>query len=175
MTDYFPKAQQPVKSRRPSGLRNEIQADSVDEIVQVFDSEDLVPETQFQVDSCLPTTLHEMDKQSDYGGDDGFDDDDLIAHAVVPTKAKLTPTLPEWTPLTRASYQQDYESPSEASLHFTFGQPSKVGHRSTAHDDKSGMQRASPPCQQEMADESVNHPEKGMCHNSERCVKLINV
>jgi len=173
MVDHPPKGQQRVTSRRPSGLRNEIRLDSADsDVVQVFDSEGLVPETQSQPDGRLSTIHHEKDKQSDYGGDDGFEDADLIARAVVDTKEILAPASSEWVPLTRDSYQQKYDVPAASSPHFTFGQPGKVGSRSSAQDDSARTQRASPPCQKAMTDKLTSHSKKGVCGHSPACSML---
>ncbi|KAH9876686.1 hypothetical protein J1614_003818 [Plenodomus biglobosus] len=165
MADPFPKEQQPVNPHGPSHLRNEYHASSTDEeIVQVPNSDTIVPQTQFQHHGDFASFDHGNDKQTDYGIDNVSDDAAFLKRtSVMKTTELVGPSSPKWTLLSRDSIRVDPSKSPSSSLHFMFGQPSKVATRGTPH--KVGLE-FSQTSTKHSSNASIGpglHPKEGTC------------
>lgn len=95
-------------------------------------SDTIIPQTQFQHHGDFASFDHGNDEQTNYGIDNVSDDAAFLKRtSVMKTTELVGPSSPKLTFLSRDSIRVDPSKSPTSSLHFTFGQPSKVGTRGT--------------------------------------------
>lgn len=135
MAELLPQGKQLTRSHKPSGLRNEIKSDLTDdEMLQVPDSDIMVPETQIEQDEGFGGIDHEVDKQSNGSDDDEMDPADatIIAHNKAKRSANQTDDHTQFSfpPLSKVAFDAHRGAVSPSS--FVFAQaPSSRNKRAS--------------------------------------------